>query len=122
MNRLIRDAEGYYNAIIPQTRGQAAQIVAQAEAYSAQKVNMAKGDALRFESQLKEYIKAPEITKKRLYLETMEIILGKVDKTIIDSDSLSSLVPLLSLGQGNQGTRRQAPIKSTQSTEQENGR
>ncbi|MDH5508975.1 MAG: FtsH protease activity modulator HflK [Nitrospinota bacterium] len=121
MNRLIRDAEGYSNAIIPQTRGKAAQIVAEAEAYSAQKVNMAKGDALRFDSQLTEYIKAPEITKKRLYLETMEIILGKVDKTIIDSESLSSLVPLLSLGQ-SRGSKRQALPKTTQPSEQESGR
>ncbi|MDH5637313.1 MAG: FtsH protease activity modulator HflK [Nitrospinota bacterium] len=121
MNRLIRDAEGYDNAIIPQARGKAAQIVAQAEAYAAQKVSMAEGDALRFESQLAEYIKAPNITKKRLYLETMEIILSKADKTIIDSDSLSSLVPLLSLGR-DQGSRRQAPYRTTQPAAQENGR
>jgi len=121
MNRLIREAEGYYNAVIPQTRGQAAQIVAKAEAYSAQKVDMAKGDALRFESQLAEYIKAPEITKKRLYLETMEHVLGKVDKTIIDSESLSSLVPLLSLGKGQETRRRTGGANATTSG-QENKR
>ena len=120
MNRLMREAEGYYNAIIPQTRGKAAQIVAEAEAYSARKVNMASGDASRFESQLFEYLKAPEITKKRLYLETMEQILAKVDKTIIDSDSLSSLVPLLSLSGAKGGSipRVAKPAPANQENQQ----
>lgn len=109
MNRLIREAEGYYNGVIPQTRGQAAQIVAQAEAYRATRVNQAKGDALRFNSQLAEYLKAPEITKKRLYIETMEDVLGKVDKTVLDSESMGSLLPLLNLGQGS--GRGPAPAK-----------
>lgn len=109
-SRLIREAEGYNNAIIPQTRGQAAQIVAKAQAYRAQRVNQAKGDALRFDSQLAAYLKAPEITKKRLYIETMEEIFSKVDKTIIDSESMGSLLPLLSVGQG-QGKGRERPAK-----------
>lgn len=106
MNRLIREAEGYNNAVIPQTRGQAAQIVAKAEAYKAEKVAMAQGDALRFESQLEEYLKAPAITRKRLFIETMEEVFARVDKTIIDSKSLSSLMPLLPL---EHRSRREAP-------------
>jgi len=118
MNRLIREAEGYYNTVIPQTRGQAAQIVANAEAYNSRKINEAQGDALRFQSQLYEYLKAPEITKKRLYIETMEEIYSKVDKTIIDSEALSSLVPLLTLGQKGQSSSR-APVPAAA---QEGGR
>ncbi len=97
-NRLIREAEGYYNSIIPETRGRAAQIIARAEAYKEEKVKISEGDASRFLSQLKEYKNAPEITKKRLYIEAMEEVLSKVDKVIIDKNVSGSVLPLLPLG------------------------
>lgn len=99
-NRLIREAEGYYNSVIPETRGEAAQMVAEAEAYREQKIKEAEGDALRFNAQLAEYGKAPEITKKRLYLETMEKVMARVDKVIIDDTVADRALPLLNLGAG----------------------
>jgi len=101
-NRLIREAEGYYNSIIPETRGKAAQIIAKAEAYREEKIKISQGDANRFEARLKEYEKAPDITRKRLYIETMEEVLADVDKTIIDDSALKSILPLLKIGERKQ--------------------
>ena len=99
-SRLIREAEGYRNSVIPEARGQVAQIIANAEAYKAEKINRSEGDALRFEAQLSEYMKAPDITKKRLYLEMMENVLSKVDKIVIDPKVAKSALPLLNLTPG----------------------
>lgn len=97
-NRLIREAEGYYNSIIPETRGKAAQIIADAEAYREQRVNLSQGDANRFLAQLAEYRKAPDITRERMYLEMMEEVLTRVDKVIMDKDTSKTVLPLLNLG------------------------
>ena len=97
-NRLIREAEGYNNSIIPETRGRAAQIIAAAEAYREERVKSSEGDARRFLSQLEEYRKAPGVTRKRLYLETMEQVLASVDKVIVDERIAKSVLPLLPLG------------------------
>lgn len=97
-SRLIREAEGYRNSVIPETRGKAAQVIAEAEAYREQRINISTGDADRFLAQLKEYRKASSITKKRLYIETMEEVFSKVDKIIIDSKAMKSVLPLLPLG------------------------
>lgn len=97
-SRLIREAEGYRNSVIPEARGEAAQIIARSEAYREQRINISEGDALRFESQLKEYKKAPGITRKRLYIEMMEEVLQNVDKVIIDDKVAKQVLPLLSLG------------------------
>lgn len=99
-SRLIREAEGYRNSVIPEARGQVAQIIAGAEAYKAEKINRSKGDALRFEAQLFEYTKAPEITRKRLYLEMMESVLSKVEKIVIDPKVAKSALPILNLTPG----------------------
>ncbi len=97
-SRLIREAEGYRNSLIPEARGQAAQVIARAEAYRAEKIARSKGDATRFISQLTEYKKAPKVTKKRLYLETMEEVLSKVEKIVIDPQIAKSALPLLNIG------------------------
>jgi membrane protease subunit HflK len=78
----------------------AAQVVAKAEAYKAEKINRSEGEALRFEAQLAEYKKAPEITKKRLYLEMMENVLSQIDMVIIDPKVAKSALPLLNLTPG----------------------
>jgi len=96
-NRLVREAEGYYNSIIPETRGNAAQIIAKAEAYREERINLTQGDAARFEKQLAEYSKAPVITRKRLYIEAMEEVVAGVEKIIIDDKALKSVLPLLPL-------------------------
>lgn len=95
--RLINEAQGYQNSIIPETRGEAAQIIRMAEAYKEEKINKAKGDASKFEQILLEYNKAKDITRKRLYIETMEEILPGIDKFIIDQRS-GGILPILQIG------------------------
>ncbi|PIQ96801.1 MAG: FtsH protease activity modulator HflK [Nitrospinae bacterium CG11_big_fil_rev_8_21_14_0_20_56_8] len=95
--RMINEAQGYRNAVIPEARGQAAQIVREAEAYREQTVKRAQGDANRFLAQWEEYKKAPEITRKRIYLETMEEILPHLHKFVMSSKN-PGVVPLLPLG------------------------
>ncbi|KUP93214.1 FtsH protease activity modulator HflK [Tritonibacter horizontis] len=86
-DRLEKQADAYANRKLASARGQAAQTLEEAEAYRAQVVNEAQGEASRFSAVLTEYEKAPEVTRKRLYLETMEEVLGRVDKIILDSSA-----------------------------------
>ncbi|WP_146587607.1 FtsH protease activity modulator HflK [Puniceibacterium confluentis] len=83
-DRLQRQADAYANRVLAEARGEAAQIQEEAEGYRARVVNEALGDASRFTSVLEEYSKAEDVTRKRLYLETMERVLGNVDKMILD--------------------------------------
>ncbi len=99
-NRIINEAQGYRNSIIPETRGKVSQIRNESEAYRAEKVRRATGDADRFKQILTEYLKAKDVTRKRLYLETMEEILPGIKKVILDQQK-SGVLPLLNLGQGN---------------------
>ncbi|SES32049.1 protease FtsH subunit HflK [Tranquillimonas rosea] len=82
--RLTRQADAYANRVLAGARGEAAQTLEEAEGYRARVVNEAQGEASRFTSVLSEYSNAPEVTRKRLYLETMEQVLGDVDKIILD--------------------------------------
>lgn len=97
--RLINEAQGYKNAIIPETRGKAAQVMRMAEAYREEKINKAQGDAAKFKKILSAYNKAKVITKKRLYIETMEEILPNVEKYIVDQQS-GGILPILPIGKG----------------------
>ncbi|GAB1364452.1 hypothetical protein MASR1M32_36880 [Rhodobacter sp.] len=83
-DRLEKEADGYANRVTAGARGEAARLVEEAEAYRAQAINSADGEAARFNSVYTEYVKAPEITRKRLYLEAMETVLGGMDKVILD--------------------------------------
>jgi modulator of FtsH protease HflK len=98
-DRLINEAKGYSNSIIPEARGKAAQIIAKAEGYREEVINKAQGDAHRFLAQYKEYRKAPEVTKKRIYLETMEEIYPGMKK-VITSGNKSGVLPILPLNKG----------------------
>lgn len=82
--RLQNEADAYANRVTAGARGEAAQLLEQAEAYRAQVVNVAEGEASRFVSVYDEYIKAPEVTRRRMYLETMEGVLGNMNKVILD--------------------------------------
>ncbi|MBF9035512.1 FtsH protease activity modulator HflK [Rhodobacterales bacterium HKCCE2091] len=84
-DRLERQADAYANRVLAGARGEAAQILEEAEAYRARVVNEAEGEASRFLSVLGEYEQAPEVTRRRLYLETLERVLGDVDLVILDS-------------------------------------
>ena len=83
-DRVQNVADAYANQVVAEARGRAAQILEQAEGYRAQVVNEAEGEASRFSAVLTEYEKAPEVTRKRLYLETMEGVLGGVDIILLD--------------------------------------
>ncbi len=84
-DRLEREADAYANRVLAQARGQAAQLQEEAEAYRAEVVNNAQGEAARFVSVYSEYVNAPEVTRKRMYLETMERVLGDMSLTILDN-------------------------------------
>jgi len=94
--RLILEAQGYRDQVLPQARGQAQELVTQAEAYKAAKILAAEGEATRFSALLAEYRKAPAVLRERLYLETLENILPKMDKVIMGGGS-ESMLPYLPL-------------------------
>ncbi|WP_081962627.1 FtsH protease activity modulator HflK [Paracoccus sanguinis] len=100
-DRLEKEADAYANRVLANARGEAAAMVEQAEAYRAQAVNDAQGEAARFNSVREEYVKAPDVTRRRMYLETMERVLGSVNKVIIESGAQGGqgVVPYLPLDQ-----------------------
>ena len=105
-DRTQKEADAYANAVLAGARGEAAQVLEEAEAYRAQVVNQAEGEASRFSAVLEEYRKAPEVTRKRLYIETMEEVLGRVDKVIIDdaAGGDQGVVPYLPLNELRKGS------------------
>ncbi len=95
--RSINVANGDYNKEVPRARGEADQVIEKARGYAARRINEAQGDAGRFAALFEEYRKAPEVTRRRLYLETFGEILPQLGrKIIIDSDA-SQVLPLLQL-------------------------
>ncbi|HKQ98847.1 MAG TPA: FtsH protease activity modulator HflK, partial [Candidatus Polarisedimenticolia bacterium] len=96
--RAINDAWAEYNRTVPLAKGQTEQMVRAAEGYALERVNNAQGDASRFESVLAEYQRAPQVTRRRLYLEAISEILPKAGKRIIVDDKARSVLPLLNLG------------------------
>jgi membrane protease subunit HflK len=99
-NRLRNEAEAYANRVVPEARGKAAAIVQEAEGYRLQTVAEATGQVSRFNKIYEQYKKAPDVTRERLYLETMERVLSGMDKIILDQSSGQSqgVVPYLPLG------------------------
>ncbi|MEZ5686052.1 MAG: FtsH protease activity modulator HflK [Paracoccaceae bacterium] len=108
-DKLEKEADAYANRVTAGARGEAAQLKEEAEAYRARIVNTAAGEAARFTSVYAEYIKAPEVTKRRMFMETMEQVLGNVDKVIVDQNAGSGVVPYLPLDQ----LRKPAPQGGT---------
>jgi membrane protease subunit HflK len=90
-------AEAYANRIIPEARGQAAKVVQDAEAYRQQVIAQAEGEAKRFLSVYAEYRKSPDVTRRRMYLETMSTILAPMNKIILDANAGHGVVPYLPL-------------------------
>jgi len=99
LETLKNQAQAYASKIVPEARGAADRIMAEAEAYRKQTVEEAIGQASRFGAVLAEYQKAPQVTRERLYLETMERVLGGADKIILDTKAGSGVVPYLPLDQ-----------------------
>ena len=95
--KLINEAQAAYNRVIPRARGQALQVIQQAEGYALDRVNRAQGEATRFDAVYDEFRKAPEVTRKRMYLETMSEVIPNLGRKIVVDDELSGVVPLLNL-------------------------
>jgi membrane protease subunit HflK len=94
---LINQARADYNRVIPRAAGEAEQTIQQAEGYALSRVNTAEGEVSRFNDLYEEYIKAPEVTKRRIFLETMEEILPQMGQKIITDEEGNSVIPLLQL-------------------------
>jgi len=100
--RAVNEAWAEYNQEIPRARGRAEQGIEAAEGYAVARVNRARGDAERFIALHEEYRKAPEVTRTRLYLETLSEVLPKAGRKLVLDDKLRGLLPLLQLGSQNQ--------------------
>jgi membrane protease subunit HflK len=102
-DRLEKEADAYANRVTAGARGEAARLLEESEAYRAQVVNNAQGEASRFLSVYEEYVKAPEVTRKRMYLETMERVFGGMNKVILDGvqggEGGQGVVPFLPLNE-----------------------
>jgi membrane protease subunit HflK len=99
--KLINQAQSEYNKVVPRAKGEAQQTIQKAEGYALNRINRAEGDATRFIALYDEYRKAPEVTRKRIYLETMDKILPTVQRKIIVDDQLTGILPLLNLERGS---------------------
>jgi membrane protease subunit HflK len=97
--RMINVARAEFNAVIPRARGEALQTIQQAEGYATDRVNRARGDAELFKALLAAYSRAPEVTRRRIYLETMLAVYPNVKQKIILDETLQGILPLLPLNQ-----------------------
>jgi membrane protease subunit HflK len=116
LERLQNEAQTYANRVVPDAKGRAAQILQVAEGYKQQAVAEAKGQSARFLKVYDEYKKAPDVTRQRIYLETMERVLGGSEKLVYDgggsSSSQGGVVPYLPLSELT--PRRPAPATTGQ--------
>jgi membrane protease subunit HflK len=104
-DRLKNQAEAFRNDIVPRARGQAAQLIAEAEAYREEVMNRAKGDASRFDQVFSAYQANKDVTRERIYIETIEEVFGNIEKIIIDEDG-QSVVPYLPLKELGRTTQK----------------
>tara|TARA_B100000123_G_C25739290_1_gene433009 strand:- start:3103 stop:4059 length:957 start_codon:yes stop_codon:yes gene_type:complete len=101
-NRMINQAEGYRNDVIPKARGEGEAMIRDAEGFKESRIKRAEGDAAKFKTILKEYRKAKSITEKRLYLETMEKVLPDIEKIIVPDKNSGNMLNLLNLNPGKE--------------------
>ena len=104
-NRMVNQAEGYRNNVIPKARGEAEAMIRDAEGFKQARIKRSEGDAVKFTTILKEYRKAKSITQKRLYLETMERVLPNIEKIIIPDKNSGNMLNLLNLNPGKGGQK-----------------
>jgi modulator of FtsH protease HflK len=117
LDRSVNEAQTYANRVIPEARGNVAKITQAAEAYKLQTVALATGETSRFLKIYEQYKKAPDVTRERMYLETMERVLGGSDKTIIDTGPPSGpgvvpYLPLTELGRSRQSSPSGSPASA----------
>lgn len=96
--KLINEARRDYNKVIPLAEGEKDQRIREADGYRLKRINEAEGDVARFNALFAEYTKAPEVTRRRIYIETLQSVLPGIESKIIIDDEVSSLLPLLNLG------------------------
>jgi membrane protease subunit HflK len=104
--RLINEAWADYNQTVPNARGEAERVVRAAEGYALERVNNARGDVARFVNIYDEYRKAPDVTRKRLYLETLNEVLPKTGRKLIIDSSMKGILPLLNLDPAKQEAKQ----------------
>ena len=104
-NRMINQAEGYRNDVIPKARGEAEAMIRDAEGFREARIKRSEGDAEKFTTILKEYRKAKNITRKRLYLETMEKVLPGIEKIVVPDKDSGNILNLLNLNPGKGGQK-----------------
>lgn len=92
--KLINQARSEYNQVIPKARGDAQKVIEEAKGYALERINQARGDSARFMAVYKEYQRAPEVTRQRLYLETMNQIMPKVGRKLIADEKTTGILPL----------------------------
>jgi len=100
MNRMINEGKEAYNKEIPKAKGEADKLIQEARGYAAERVNKAEGDTARFNAVYTEYVKAPDITKRRLYLETLDAIFSRTDKVLFVDKNLKNFLPLKNITGG----------------------
>ena len=118
-SRIINEAEAYRNELIPKARGLAAEVENQAQAYKETRIRNAEGEADRFLALLKEYEQAKDVTKQRMYLETMEEILSRpgMEKLVLPKDAADRVLPLLPLMQSAPSAGKIAPQEQPSGTQ-----
>lgn len=94
---LINQAKSEYNKVVPRAKGEAEQTIQQAEGYAINRINRAEGQASRFNQLYSEYVKAPEVTKRRIYLETLENILPEIGNKVVTDQNGNNVLPLLQM-------------------------
>lgn len=115
---LINQAKSAYNKVIPRARGQAQETIQKAEGYSIDRINRAEGEASRFSQLYREYIKAPEVTKRRIYLETLEDILPRIGNKVVTDQNGNNVLPLLQMQMD--GMKVNQPQTNSNSQSQDN--
>ena len=101
--KMINEAQAEYNKVIPRARGEAERAIEEARGYALERINRARGDSSLFMAIYDEYRKAPEVTRQRLYLETLNQVLPKVGKKLITDQDANGILPLFQLGQKGGG-------------------
>ena len=109
--RLINEAQAYANRIVPEAKGEASKIRESAEAYKQEVIAIADGASKRFLSVYNEYKEAKDVTRRRIYLETMEKVMQNMNKVIIDNDSGSGVLPYLPLPELNKSLKKNSEVQ-----------
>lgn len=110
---LINEAKSAYNRVIPRARGQAEETIQKAEGYAIERVNNAEGEVARFNDLYDEFVDAPQVTKRRLYLETMEQFIPELGNKIITDQKGQGVLPLLQMQMKNQNSTGGSPSTAT---------